>query len=76
MTHLPQCAGVLADKRLDLPKSSWLNFFNFVPDIEIPRSEGLRGKLGVICKENNVCFQNISLRQFKFLIFHKSQSCK
>ena len=47
---IPQWAGVLVDKRLDRPKSSWLNFFNFVPEIEMLRSEGLFGKLGVIWK--------------------------
>lgn len=27
--------------------SSWLNFFNLVPETEMPLSEGLLGKLGV-----------------------------
>ena len=54
--NIPQWAGVLVDKRLDRPKSSWLNFFNFVPEIEILRSEGLLGKLGVIWKKKNIIF--------------------
>jgi len=37
----------LVDNLLVLPMSSWLNFFNLVPETEMPLSEGLLGKLGV-----------------------------
>lgn len=37
----------MVDNLLVLPMSSWLNFFNLVPETEMPLSEGLLGKLGV-----------------------------